>query len=64
MTHLKHHAKHLLMCSPMLIVAVYILATGGSAIGLLFVIPCMLMMGMMMGDTGRSGKDGGGGEGS
>lgn len=55
MRHLKHHAMHLLMCAPMLVIAV-IAITSGASIGLLLpVVACMLMMGMMMG--GMSGHD-------
>ncbi len=49
MRHLKHHAMHLLMCAPMLVVALLLIATGASVASLVPVIGCMLMMGMMMG---------------
>ena len=49
MRHLKHHAMHLLMCAPMLIIAVVAIASGASFGFLLPAIACMLMMAMMMG---------------
>jgi hypothetical protein len=52
MRHLKHHAMHLVMCAPMLVIAVIAIASGASIGFLLPVIACMLMMGMMMGGTG------------
>ena len=61
MRHLKHHAMHLLMCAPMLVIAVIAIASGASIWFLLPVIACMLMMGMMMG--GMSGNDQGGSQG-
>ena len=44
------NAKHLLACAAVVVVAVVVVsATGaGPGIGLLFIIPCMLMMGAMM----------------
>jgi hypothetical protein len=58
MRHLKHHAMHLLMCAPMLVIAVIAIASG-AGIGLLLpVIGCMLMMGMMMGAMGGDDADG------
>ena len=36
---------HLLMCAAMSIMAVLLVALRGDAAGLLFLVPCMLMMG-------------------
>lgn len=49
MQHLKHHAAHLLMCAPMLVVALVLIAGGAGLASLVPVIACMLMMGVMMG---------------
>ena len=49
MQHLKHHAAHLLMCAPMLVVALVLIAGGASIASLVPVIACMLMMGVMIG---------------
>ena len=54
------HAKHLLMCVPMILVAGVLLATGS---GFGFVLPlagCMLMMGVMMGVMMMMMRQGGG----
>ena len=56
MRHLKHHAMHLLMCAPMLLIAIIAIASGASVAFLLPVIACMVMMGAMMG--GMHGGDG------
>lgn len=49
---MKAHAKHLLMCAPMLIVGLILIA-GGAGVGLLVpLVACVLMMGMMMGAMG------------
>ena len=48
MRHLKHHAMHLLMCAPMLVIALIAIASGASFAFLLPVLGCALMMGMMM----------------
>ena len=58
MRHLKHHSMHLLMCAPMLVIALVAIAAGASIGFLLPVIACMLMMSMMMG--GHGGHDHGG----
>jgi hypothetical protein len=58
MKHLKHHAIHLLMCAPMLLIASIAIASGASVAFLLPAIACMVMMGAMMG-----GMHGGHGEG-
>jgi len=53
------HAKHLLMCVPMILVAGVLLATGS---GFGFVLPlagCMLMMGVMMMMMRQGGGHGG-----
>lgn len=49
MRHLKHHAMHLLMCGPMLVVALIAIAAGASVASLLPVVLCMGMMAAMMG---------------
>jgi hypothetical protein len=48
MRHLKHHAMHLLMCAPMLVIALVAIASGASLASLAPVVMCMLMMGLMM----------------
>ena len=45
---MKLHAKHLLMCAPMIVVAVVFIALGGGAAVLLPVAGCVLMMWAMM----------------
>ena len=51
MRHLKHHAMHLLMCAPMLVIAVIAIAAGAGAGVLLPAVLCMVMMAMMMGGS-------------
>lgn len=46
---MRHHLKHLLMCSPIIILAAVLLATGSGAAILLPVAMCTLMMVAMMG---------------
>ena len=58
MRHVKHHAMHLLMCAPMLLIAVVAIASGASVGFLVPAIACMLMMGVMMG--GGHGHSSGG----
>ena len=56
---MKGHAKHLLMCAPMIVVAAILLATGSDAGVLLPLVGCMLMMAFMMSAMGGpSGHDG------
>jgi hypothetical protein len=45
---MKRHAKHLLMCAPMLAVAIVFIALGGGFGVLLPVAACVLMMWAMM----------------
>ena len=47
---LKHHLPHMvmLMCAPVLVIGVVLLATGASAVTLLPLAGCVLMMGAMM----------------
>jgi hypothetical protein len=57
----KHHAKHLLMCAPMLLVGLVLIA-GGAGVGVLIgMVACVLMMGMMMGGMGDERKEQGSG---
>ena len=58
MRHLKHHAVHLLMCAPMLVIAIVAIASGASVGFLLPAIACMLMMSMMMGGGHSHGAGG------
>ena len=55
------HAKHLLMCAPMIIVAAILLATGSGIAILIPLAGCMLMMALMMsamgGDSGHGETD-------
>lgn len=55
--HLKHHAMHLLMCAPMLLIAVIAIAAGAGAGALLPAVLSMAMMAMMIG--GAHGHRGG-----
>lgn len=55
MSHVRHFAKHLLMCAPVLVVAAVLLASGVGVIAILPVAACVLMMTVMMGAMGRSG---------
>ena len=48
MRHLRHHAMHLLMCAPMLLIAGIAIAGGASVGFLLPVVLCVAMMAMMM----------------
>jgi len=60
MKHLKHHAMHLLMCAPMIVIAIVLIARGGTVAGLLPVVGCVAMMWMMMSMMGggqRRGPD-------
>ena len=47
------HAKHLLMCAPMIVVAAVLLATGSSLFVLVPLAGCMLMMAFMMSAMGE-----------
>jgi hypothetical protein len=50
---MKSHLKHLLMCAPMLVVGLVLIA-GGASIGLLVpLIACVVMMALMMGSMGH-----------
>ena len=49
MRHVKHHAMHLLMCAPMLVIPIIAIAAGTSVAVLLPVVMCVAMMAMMMG---------------
>ena len=49
MRHLKHHAMHLLMCAPMLVIGIALIASGSGVGVLLPLAACMLMMSVMMG---------------
>ena len=58
MRHLKHHAAHLAMCAPMLVIAFIAIASGASVAFLIPAIACVLMMSMMMGGAhDHSGGD-------
>jgi len=56
---MKRHLKHLLMCAPMLVIGLVLLAGGAGVGALLPLVGCMAMMGammwMMMGGMGGSG---------
>ncbi len=49
---MKGHFKHLLMCSPMIVLAIALIATGASVAALIPVAACVLMMGLMMAAMG------------
>lgn len=49
------HAKHLLMCAPMIIVAAILLATGSGIAILVPLAGCMLMMAAMITALGQGG---------
>lgn len=57
MKHLKHHAMHLLMCAPMLVIGAVLLIGGAGLSSLVPVVGCVLMMGMMMQMMGGMGGD-------
>ena len=60
---MKGHLKHLLMCSPMIVVGIVLLAGGANVlVAFLPVLGCVLMMGMMMRMMGHGGghRHGGG----
>jgi hypothetical protein len=59
MKHLKHHAMHLLMCAPMLVIAIVFIARGGTVAGLIPVAGCVAMMWMMMSMMGGGQRGGG-----
>ena len=56
---MKHHLKHLLMCSPMIVVAIILIATGSGWGVLLPAAMCVLMMAAMMNMAGGRGGHGG-----
>jgi hypothetical protein len=56
MRHLKHHAAHMLMCAPMIIVAAIAIASGASVAALIPVLACVGMMTMMMGAMHNAGS--------
>ena len=54
---MKGHLKHLLMCAPMLVVGLVLIA-GGAGWGLLVpLIACTLMMAVMMGSMDGGGQN-------
>jgi hypothetical protein len=57
-TEMKHHGKHLLMCAPMIVVGVVLLALGAGLGVLIPVAGCILMMAAMM--AAMPGHGGGG----
>jgi hypothetical protein len=56
MRQLKHHAVHMLMCAPMLIVAVIAIASGATFATLIPVLGCVAMMTLMMGAMHGAGN--------
>ena len=52
---MKHHALHVLMCLPMLLAAVFLLAGGAGAWSLLLPLVCVVMMGAMVAMAVRGG---------
>ena len=52
MKHLKHHAMHIAMCAPMIVIAGVLLASGRGVAILIPLAACMLMMALMMGAMG------------
>ena len=55
------HFKHLLMCSPMILVGIILIAGGANVlVAFLPVLGCVLMMWMMMRMMGGMGGDHGG----
>jgi hypothetical protein len=58
---MRRHLKHLLMCSPMIVAAAVLIATGAVGAAVLFpVAMCVLMMGAMMALMMRGGGHSGG----
>ena len=45
---MRHHLKHLLMCSPMILIGIVLLASGAGVAALIPIAFCVLMMGAMM----------------
>ena len=58
MKQLKHHAMHIAMCAPMIVIAAVLLASGRGAGVLVPLAGCMLMMAVMMRGMGASGGQG------
>ncbi len=57
---MKGHLKHLLMCAPMLVLGLVLIA-GGASVGLLIpLIACTVMMAFMMSSMGDHGDQGSG----
>jgi len=54
---MRAHLKHLLMCSPMIALAVILLIATGSAAALLPAVACVAMMAVMMSMMSRGGHD-------
>jgi hypothetical protein len=52
---MKGHAKHLLMCAPMVVVGIVLLAGGAGVGALLPIAACVLMMWVMMSAMGGHG---------
>lgn len=48
MRHLNHHAMHMLMCAPMLVIAMIAISAGASVAGLVPVVLCVALMAVMM----------------
>ena len=56
---LKHHAMHIAMCAPMLVIGGVLIATGSSVGILIPLVGCVLMMGLMMQAMGQNGGQSG-----
>ncbi len=53
--HTRHSMKMMWGCVAFAVLAIILISSGVGA-GALFIIPCMLMMGMMMGGMGGTGS--------
>lgn len=49
---MRRHLKHVVMCAPMIVVGVILLATGSGAGALIPIVVCTLMMVLMMNGMG------------
>ena len=57
---MKRHALHILMCLPMVLVAILLVAGGVGALALVPVLVCAVMMGAMMSVAAGFGRNRGG----
>jgi hypothetical protein len=57
---MKRHVDHILMCLPMLLAAFVLVVAGATALALLVVLICAVMMGAMLAMVVHDGKGRGG----